>query len=153
MSLPNPPEGVQRVTTRLTYQDPERALQFLADAFGFAEIPGKRVTAANGIIVTEIAIGDAYVMIGRAGGHDLISPRQSGPTASMMVYVDDVDAHHQQAQAGGTQIVADPADQYWGDRRYEARDLEGHVWFFHQRVREVSAEEIAQIEASFLSEA
>ena len=147
----NPPDGVQRVSVRLAYQRIPEALAFLQAAFGFPERVDRRLEGPNGsIIVTEIAVGDAYIVLGGAGSHGVLSPRNAGgATEGLMVYVDDVDAHFQRAKAGGAEIVSEPSDQYWGDRRYEARDIEGHVWFFHQRTRDVSKEEIARIEEGF----
>lgn len=66
-----------------------------------------------------------------------------------MVYVDDIDRHYEIAKNNGARIIAEPKDQYWGDRRYEALDLEGHKWFFHERVRDIPKEKIQAIEASF----
>ena len=40
-----------------------------------------------------------------------------------------------------SEILAEPEDQEYGDRRYTARDLEGHHWFFAQQVRQVDPEE------------
>ena len=57
------------------------------------------------------------------------------------VYVDDVDAHYQRALAAGARIANGLRDQFWGDRTYEALDLEGHRWRFHQRIREVPQSE------------
>ncbi len=147
----NPPAGTQRVTARLAYTDPRAALAFLEHAFGFAERPEARIERGDGsIIITEVQIGDAYVMIGAAGGHGLESPAVSGkPSAALIVYVDAVDAHFATARAHGAAIVSEPTDQYWGDRRYEARDEEGHLWSFHEHVRDVSPEEIAAVEAEF----
>ena len=51
----------------------------------------------------------------------------------VMVYVDDVDAHHRRAVAEGARVLNEPEDMFWGDRRYEALDLEGHRWHFAQR--------------------
>ena len=51
------------------------------------------------------------------------------------MYVDDVDAHCERARAAGAEIVGEPADQPYGDRRYEAHDPEGQAWFFAQRVQ------------------
>ena len=147
----NPPPGVQQITTRITYADPPAAIEFLGRAFGFIERRSKRLVGqGSAIIVAEIAIGDMYVMIGRAGSHGLMSPQETGaPTASLMVYVDDVDDHYQRATAAGAVIVSEPTDQYWGDRRYEARDIEGHAWFFHQHIRDVPQHEIDAFEARF----
>ncbi|MEP6908956.1 MAG: VOC family protein [Actinomycetota bacterium] len=48
--------------------------------------------------------------------------------------VDDVDAHYERARAAGAEIGMEPTDQPYGDRRYDAEDLEGHDWFFAQRL-------------------
>lgn len=147
----NPPPGVQYVTPRIACEDPNAALAFYQEAFGFPERAASRLEGANGsVIVTEIQIGAAYLMIGPAGSHDIASPKSTGmPTASLMVYVDDVDEHYRRAKAAGAGIVNPPTDQYWGDRRYEALDPDGHLWFFHQRTRDVPRSEIDAVEATF----
>lgn len=38
-------------------------------------------------------------------------------------------------------IVCPPEDQFYGDRVYSVRDLEGHVWSFGQTVKIVSRDE------------
>ena len=147
----NPPPGIQRLTPRLAYDDPQAAINFLETAFGFPERAESRLEGPNGsIIVAEVQIGDAYLMIGRSGAHGMASPRQTGaPTLNLIVYVDDIDQHHEQARAAGAVIVSELADQYWGDRRYEAQDCEGHLWSFHERTREVPQDEIDAVEATF----
>jgi hypothetical protein len=42
-------------------------------------------------------------------------------------------------------ITREPADQFYGDRVYAARDPEGHVWSFGQTLREVSREEAERV--------
>jgi uncharacterized glyoxalase superfamily protein PhnB len=34
------------------------------------------------------------------------------------------------AKAAGAEIVMEPTDQEYGDRRYDAKDPEGHFWSF-----------------------
>jgi uncharacterized glyoxalase superfamily protein PhnB len=46
------------------------------------------------------------------------------------VDVDDVDEHYEQARAAGARLDHPPVDQPYGRREYEARDLEGHRWWF-----------------------
>ena len=41
----------------------------------------------------------------------------------------------------GATIVAEPEDQFYGDRTYRAVDPEGHVWTFSQHVRDVGRAE------------
>jgi uncharacterized glyoxalase superfamily protein PhnB len=57
------------------------------------------------------------------------------------VYVNDVDEHFERAKAAGAEIAEEPADQKYGDRRYTAKDPEGHHWFFATHVRDVAPEE------------
>ena len=35
----------------------------------------------------------------------------------------------------------EPEDQFYGDRSYRARDLEGHIWTFGQTVAEIPPED------------
>ncbi|MGI9323852.1 MAG: VOC family protein [Pseudomonadales bacterium] len=150
--MPNAlPHGIQRITTRIAYEDPAAAIAFLEAAFGFQERREKRLEGKGGsIIVAEVMIAESYLMIGPAGSHSLASPKTVGAaTESLMIYIDSIDLHCSKAKLAGAEIISEPTDQYWGDRRYEAKDLEGHLWFFHERVREVSKEEIAAVEATF----
>jgi uncharacterized glyoxalase superfamily protein PhnB len=68
------------------------------------------------------------------------SPRSLGGanTQSLFAYVDDVDAHFARARASGARIVSEPSKRDyddWEDRTYETLDLEGHRWWFAQRMR------------------
>jgi uncharacterized glyoxalase superfamily protein PhnB len=61
-------------------------------------------------------------------------------TQNVMVYVDDVDAHCEQARKAGAKITQEPkttdyGEGYWTDRSYGCADLEGHNWWFCQRLK------------------
>jgi PhnB protein len=119
---------VGRIAPYLLYEDAAAAIDFLTKAFGFEEV----TTMEDGGVVThaELRLGDDTVMLGHPGS-DFRSPKNGGyPGAAVHVYVDDVDAHFERARAAGAEIAADPTDQEYGDRRYDARDPEGHSWFF-----------------------
>lgn len=58
-------------------------------------------------------------------------------TAMVNVYVADIDSHYRRARAEGARIVMELEDMFWGDRRYEALDLEGHRWHFAERLSDV----------------
>ena len=70
------------------------------------------------------------------------SPRDAGGnTQALCVVVDDADAHCARARAAGATISMDPethdyGEEYWADRTYQAIDLEGHAWWFMQRLRQ-----------------
>ncbi|HZU73650.1 MAG TPA: VOC family protein [Acidimicrobiales bacterium] len=122
---------------RLAYRDEIAALEFLTRAFGLTERREARMELAGGWLAW-LQLGDGLVMIGRAGEehHGLRSPLDAEAATSMVnVYVGDVDAHYARAKAEGARIAMEPEDMFWGDRRYEALDLEGHRWHFAQRLR------------------
>jgi uncharacterized glyoxalase superfamily protein PhnB len=110
----------------LHYRDPEKALQFLTEAFGFREHAVHK--APDGAIgYVELELGGCYVGFGPTSGSG--SPFDLGPTA-VYVALDDPDAHHERAAAAGAEIVMPLTDQDYGSREYAARDLEGNVWCF-----------------------
>jgi PhnB protein len=120
---------------RLAYRDEVAALEFLTRAFGLIERRESRMEHPDGMLAW-LEIGDGVVMIGRAGDerHGLHSPLEVGASTAMVnVYVPDIDAHHRRAESEGARIVTPLEDMFWGDRRYEALDLEGHRWHFAER--------------------
>jgi uncharacterized glyoxalase superfamily protein PhnB len=51
-----------------------------------------------------------------------------------------VDAHCERARAAGALIQKEPTttdygEKYWTDRTYGAKDPEGHMWWFMQRLK------------------
>jgi len=138
----NPPEGTQRIIPYLLYDDPARALDFLVNVFGFEErfrMPGPD----GSVLHAEAGYRDNVVMLGAAKREEVASPRNLPALhALVLCYVDDVDAHHARAKAAGANILAEPEDQFYGDRTYRVEDPEGHQWYFHTHVRDVPPEEM-----------
>ena len=111
----------------LHYRDPEKALGFLTDAFGFREQAVHKGPDGE-IAYVELEFGGCYFGFGvTASSND--SPFDLGPTA-VYVGLDDPDAHHDRAVAAGAEIVMGLTDQEYGSRDYAARDPEGNVWCF-----------------------
>jgi uncharacterized glyoxalase superfamily protein PhnB len=140
------PANWSRISTALYYDEASKAIDWLCRAFGFTV--RLKIESDNGSIEhSELVYGEGLIMVGQAGlahkpSHRK-SPRSLGGanTQSMMVYVDDVDAHCEIARRAGAKIISDPktsdyGDEYWSDRSYECEDLEGHHWWFSQRLRD-----------------
>ena len=108
-------------------------MDWLARAFGLAE--RHSIRRPDGTVMhAEMALEDGVVMMGSPGG-DFRNPKRLGQvTRSLYVYIDDLDAHCARARAAGAEIIEGPADQPYGDRRYGARDPEGHHWYFASRL-------------------
>ena len=130
----------------LAYHDPKAALGWLADAFGFEltmaiEGPGGDVSQGHYEMAYE---GRGRIMVGGEWNEWMRSPASGGGRNTGSVHVDvthDIDAHCERARAAGATIVAEPSDQFYGDRTYRCTDLEGHHWTFSMHVRDVSREE------------
>jgi PhnB protein len=137
----NPPEGYPRVMPYLLYEDSDAALEFLTGAFGFKE--KLRMTGDDGRVNhAEVELEDGVIMLGTPE-KDFRNPNNlGGRTQSIYVYVDDVDAHFEQAKSAGAKIVREPEDQFYGDRNYGVQDPEGHEWYFGTHVRDVSPAEM-----------
>ena len=103
----------------LQVADMERALGFYRDLLGFeltyAFPPGETPV----FVSLEVAGGT----LGLAGTE---SPVESGSTA-IWLYCDDVDAAVEELRAAGVQIIAEPADQAWGERLASVADPDGYT--------------------------
>jgi uncharacterized glyoxalase superfamily protein PhnB len=131
------------IVPQIHYEDVSTALSFLERAFGFREIrPARLVSRGDVIEHATLEFGHSLIGIGPEGHHGTVSPKHGGIVSQYIsVYVDDVDAHYRRAVAAGARIAAGLSNYFWGDeghRTYEALDLEGHRWRFHQSIREVN---------------
>jgi uncharacterized glyoxalase superfamily protein PhnB len=117
---------VQRFSPVLRYDDADKAIQFLGEAFGFTEHAVHR-TPDGAVAHAELEFGGGYVgLSSRHGGDDMFD---LGPCA-IYVVVDDPDAHHARAVAAGADVVMPLTDQDYGSRDYVVRDAEGFMWCF-----------------------
>jgi uncharacterized glyoxalase superfamily protein PhnB len=141
---PTPP-GWPRISPAVYYQRAGAAIDWLCQAFGF-EVRLKVEGEGGRIEHSELTYGDGLIMVGEADRGSKYPNRRSpgqisgGNTMNLMVYVDDVEAHCKKAREMGAKIVSEPAthdygQEYWSDRGYECEDLEGHRWWFFQRLR------------------
>jgi len=139
------PSGWPRVSPSVYYQQASAAIDWLCKAFGF-EVRLKVEGDDGRIEHSELTFGDGLVMVGEAERGAKYpyrrAPRQVGGinTMSLMILVDDVEAHCKHARESGAKIVGEPTthdygEEYWTDRSYECEDLEGHHWWFVQRLR------------------
>jgi len=137
----------QIVTPYLLYGECDQALDFLSRAFGFEEV--LRYTGAEGYVNhAEMRVGDGNIYMGDPGDQ-YRNPKQTGhESVGIYVLVDDVDDHYERAKAAGAEITEELTDQDYGDRRYSARDPEGHHWYFAQHIKQVEPEEWGAATAS-----
>lgn len=149
---PTPPDW-PRMSSSVFYRDAAAAIDWLCKAFGF-EVRLRIEGAGGRIEHSELTYGDGLVMVGQEGQDTdakpwrraMRSPRSLGgaTTQSVMLFVDDADAHCAHARTHGAEIVDEPTThdygaEYWCDRSYGALDLEGHMWWITQRLHTAPA--------------
>ncbi len=129
----------------IAYEDVAAAIPWLESAFGFREDTDGRYTEPDGRVThAQLELDGAVVMLGWPGANYQSPARHVATCAAaakwselpyvidgVVVYVDDVDAHHRRARNAGAVILMEPRDQPYG-RLYNAADLEGHRWMFLQ---------------------
>jgi uncharacterized glyoxalase superfamily protein PhnB len=143
------PKDWPRFSSAVFYQDAARAIEWLCETFGF-EVRLKVEGEGGRIEHSELTYGEGLLMVGqenaaspRSWTRIMRSPRSldGANTQCIMFFVDDADAHCAFARAHGARIIEEPAthdygEDHWADRSYGALDLEGHLWWVTQRVRD-----------------
>jgi uncharacterized glyoxalase superfamily protein PhnB len=126
------------VVPALFYRNPKAALEFLQKAFGF-ELEMLIEDDAGNLQHSQLRFGDGLIMVGTEWSENHRSPASvdGRNTQTIHLYLRDesVDEHCKRAKAAGASIDAEPAEQFYGDRTYRARDPEGHMWSFAQTVK------------------
>jgi PhnB protein len=145
MAVQPVPEGYHTVTPYLTVDDAAAAIEFYEKAFGAKE--RVRMNAPDGKVGhAELEIGDSLVMLSDALPQFTARPPKElgGTTASVFLYVEDVDAVTKQAVDAGATVTTEVADQFWGDRFGAVTDPFGHLWSISTHVEDVPPEEMAE---------
>jgi PhnB protein len=139
------PEGYHSVTPYLAVDDAAAAIEYYTKAFGAKE--SVRMDGPEGTIAhAELEVGDSRVMLSDALPQFATRPPKElgGTSASILMYVEDVDAVVKRAVDAGATISMEVSDQFWGDRFGTIKDPFGHVWSIATHVEDVPPEEMAE---------
>ncbi|HEX4003310.1 MAG TPA: VOC family protein [Candidatus Acidoferrales bacterium] len=139
------PKGFHSITPYLTVQDVPQAMDFYTRAFGAEEV--MRINGPQGKISHgEIKIGDSILMIAEESPNGTLRSPQSlgGTTASVVLYVKDVDSVFEQALSAGAKEQQPLSNMFWGDRYGRLTDPFGHLWSLATHVEDVSPEEMGR---------
>jgi PhnB protein len=133
------PARYSRVDPWLISFDTDAEIAFLTTVFAAKETPGSRVVAPDGRIVhVEVEVGDAVIMLFDA------LPGWPPLSAHLRVYAASVADAFDRAVAAGARAVTRPTDLAFGERVARVRDPQGHLWWIHQRLEDVAAEELVE---------
>lgn len=144
MSVKAIPEGYHSVTPYIIVDGADEAIRWYGKAFGATEV--MRLPMGDKIGHAEIKIGDSHVMLSDEWPDmGMLGPKaRGGPTATLMVYLEDVDAAFAKALAAGATEAEPVADKFWGDRAGALTDPFGHRWTLATHVEDVGEEEIGR---------
>ncbi|WP_034625709.1 VOC family protein [Cellulomonas cellasea] len=118
----------------LTYPDVPAAVAWLSATFGLVE------RLRIGEHRAQLRCGEGDVIAANGGG-ERREPGAGAVSHSIMVRVEDVDAHCERARSHGAQVLLEPTDHPYGERQYTVEDLAGHQWTFTQTTADVAPEE------------
>jgi PhnB protein len=129
------PDGYHTVTPYLTCTPVDQVVDFLLKTFDATEV--EHMSTPDGRVMhAEVRIGDSIVMLGEPSGQWTPMP------AALYVYVADCDAAYQRALSSGAISVAEPADQFYGDRHCGVRDPAGNLWWIATHQEDVAPSEL-----------
>src|SRR5688572_11200323 len=123
------PDGYHTVTPYLIICGAAEALEFYKRALGATET--MRMAGPDGKVMhAEMQIGDSRIMLAdEAPQMGFRSPAAlGGAGASILLYVNDVDAVATKAIAAGAKVMRPVQNQFYGDRSGTLADPFGHVW-------------------------
>ncbi|MGH7067465.1 MAG: VOC family protein [Acetobacteraceae bacterium] len=137
MAVKAKPDQYHAVTPYLIADGAAKVIDFAKTTFGAVETvrlaaPGGRIGHA------ELRIGDSTVMLADASSEHPAMP------ATLLVYVEDVDATYRRALSAGATSVRPVANQFYGDRSGGVRDRSGNVWHIATHVEDVPPAELAR---------
>jgi PhnB protein len=108
------PDGFPRLIPRIFTDDPVGLVAFIQTAFEATAgvVPGRPTT---------LRWGESVLMVAD-------TETRKAQTASLYLYVPDVDAAYRRAVESGATSVEVPEDQPYGERRAMIRDRWGNTW-------------------------
>ena len=139
------PEGFHTLTTDLIVQGAMEAIEFYKHVFGanvrriFYGPDGKTIFHA------ELEIGDSILMLSEEiPMMHTFSPKSpgGGTSASLYMYVDNVDVIFAKAISAGASVKMPLMDAFYGDRCCAIIDPFGHRWTLATHIKDLTDEEI-----------
>jgi uncharacterized glyoxalase superfamily protein PhnB len=136
------PDGFHTITPFLVVDNAADLIDFIKAAF-----EGKityMMQSEDGVVRhSTVRIGDSQVMV--SNGNEMYG---SMP-AMLHLYVEDVDKIYKQAREAGGETIAQPEDQFYGDRTAAVRDRWSNQWWIATHIEDVGEKEMKKREKEF----
>ncbi len=145
MSDRKQPDIYHTIIPYLTVEDPTAAIAFYCDVFDAEECINLKLPD-GGVAHAEIKIGDTRFMLGGEWPDmDIKGPQTlGGSPVTLLLYLSNVDEVTSNAVAKGADLLADPEDQFHGNRTSKIRDPFGHIWMLSTMFEDVDDVEVVK---------
>ena len=130
------PDGFTAITPYLLVKDAAGLIDFLAQAFGAVERL-RMPMPQGGIGHAVVEINGAALMLA-----DAAPPDFPANNSLIHLYVEDVDSAYASALHAGATTIAEPADEFYGDRSARVADPFGNQWFIGSHVEDGGTDEV-----------
>lgn len=117
----------------LQYNDAIAAIEWLCLVLGFEKklvVPGVN----NTVIHAQLKLGAGLIMLGNSSddayGKHIKTPMELNGvnTQSPFIYIEEIEAHYQEAVAQGAEILIPLREEEYGGKYYLCKDPEGYLW-------------------------
>jgi PhnB protein len=139
------PDGYHTLTPYLTVKGGADAIDFYKRAFGAKE--KFRMPGPDGKTVghAELIIGDSVIMLADEFPGCGQSPETlGGSSASLLLYVEDVDTAFERAVEAGATVKEPVENKFYGERAGSLVDPFGHKWMLMTHIEDVPPQEMKQ---------
>lgn len=139
-------DNTPMLVPHLVVNDAATAIDFYVKALGATEeirMPGpdgRLIHACVRINGSPVFLNDDFPE--QCDGKPSTPDALGGTSVTIHLHGPDVDGRFKRAVDAGATVVAEPEDQFWGDRYAVIRDPFGHQWSLAESVREVDMDKV-----------
>jgi len=146
------PDGMHTLTTQLWFDgNCNLAIDFYQKAFGAELIaPIVEGPGGQGVMHAMLKFGDSQIMMADAMPGSWETGPKDSATASLWIYVEDVDTAYNQSVKTGCEVIYKVMDAFWGDRTGKVKDPFGHTWTIASHKWDYTPEEIEKGQKEWL---
>ena len=139
------PAGRRTLNPSITVKNCLKAIEFYKKAFGAESVEEPCAMPDGRIGHAELKIGDSILMLNDEFPEmGAAAPQGKTTSASIMMYVKDVDMVFKAATSLGAKVVKPLENQFWGDRMATLMDPFGHQWSVATHVEDVTPAQLKE---------
>jgi uncharacterized glyoxalase superfamily protein PhnB len=141
------PEGLHTLTTQLSIDGCDKAIEWFKRAFGAELLSRAPDPSGQKVWHASLRIGDSVLFVND------VFPNMGGgaETASLWLYSENVDAAWKRAIDAGAKQTMPPADMFWGDRMGSLVDPFGNRWTLAQHIKDLTPGEMKKAQDAFVA--